>query len=76
MTGDATHRCGEMTMRSLCLALATVLLLGAAPAAASIRIVDSIYRNGVLLITGQTRPHKRVTLDGKYVTQSDAGGHF
>jgi len=53
-----------------------VLLLGVNSASASIRIVDSIYADDVLLVTGQVRPNTRVTLDGKYVTMSDGGGRF
>ena len=62
-------------MRMLCAAL-TVALLGAAPASAAIRINDSRFENGTLTITGQTRPNEQVTLDGKYTTKADGGGHF
>lgn len=63
-------------MRSLCAALAVILLLGVAPASAAIRITDSRYENGVLILTGQTRPNQKVTLDSKYTTKSDATGRF
>jgi hypothetical protein len=63
-------------MRSFCAALAVVVCLGGGPAAASIRITSSIYENGMLLVAGQTGPHKRVSLDDKYVTQSDGDGRF
>ena len=63
-------------MRGSCAILAAVLLLGVNPASAAIRIVDSIYTDDVLLVTGQARPNTQVTLDGKYVTTSDSGGHF
>ena len=63
-------------MRPFYAALAMMMLYGSSPAAASIRIVDSIYQDGILVVTGQTRPHARVTLDDKFVTQSDGGGHF
>ena len=63
-------------MRGSCAILAAVLLLGINSASAAIRIADSIYADHVLLVTGQARPNTRVTLDGKYVTTSDSGGHF
>jgi hypothetical protein len=63
-------------MRGSCAILAAVLLLGMNSASAAIRIVDSIYADDVLLVTGQAGPHTRVTLDGKYVTMSDGRGHF
>jgi hypothetical protein len=74
----------ETTMRSpdatfgavLCAALTAVSVLGAGPAAASIRITDSHYANGVLIVGGQVEPNQRVTLDRKYNTKSDADGHF
>ncbi len=61
-------------MRFLCAAL--LLLAGLAPAAASIRIDQSHYRNGTLTIIGRTDPDQTVTLDGKYKTKSDADGDF
>jgi hypothetical protein len=66
----------ERLMRRSCAILAAILLLGVNPASAAIRIIDSIYADDVLLVTGQARPNTRVTLDGKYVTKSDGGGHF
>lgn len=63
-------------MRGSCAIFAVVLLLGVNSASASIRIIDSIYADDVLLVTGQARPNTQVTLDGKYVTTSDGGGHF
>jgi hypothetical protein len=62
-------------MRTLCAAL-IVVLLGALPASAAIRITDSRYENGTLVIAGQTRPNQQVTLDGKYTTKADGTGHF
>ena len=56
--------------------LAAALMLGANSALAAIRIVDSIYADNVLLVTGRVRPNTRVTLDGKYVTMSDGAGRF
>ncbi len=61
-------------MRWLCAAL--LLIAGIGPAAASIRIDQSHYRNGTLTIVGRTDPDKTVVLDGKYKTKSDADGDF
>jgi hypothetical protein len=66
----------EMTMRSLCAALIAALLLGTAPASATIRITDSRYENGTLVVRGQTQPNQQVTLDGKYKTKADGAGRF
>jgi hypothetical protein len=69
----------ETTMRLLCaaaLVIAFAALLGARPATAAIRITDSIYQSGTLIVAGQVQPHKKVILDGKYVTQADDGGRF
>ena len=63
-------------MRGSCAIVAMVLLLEVNSASASIRIIDSIYADDVLLVTGQARPNTQVTLDGTYVTTSDGGGHF
>ena len=63
-------------MRGSCAIFAVVLLLGVNPASASIRIIDSIYADDVLLVTGQARPNTRVTLDGQYVTMSNGAGRF
>jgi hypothetical protein len=63
-------------MRSLLAALAFALFLQPGPAAAAIRIIDSNYENGQATITGQTRPHQKVTLGGQFTTTSDGGGHF
>lgn len=41
-----------------------------------IRITDSVYADGTLTVTGQSQPGKAVTLDGKYKTTADSGGHF
>lgn len=61
-------------MRWLCAAL--LLIAAAGPAAADIRINTSRYADGRLTITGQTEPHKTVTLDGKYKTKSNGEGDF
>lgn len=65
----------ETTMRWSALAVAA-LLTQAGPALAAIRIIDSTYEGGVTTVSGQTKPHEKVTLDGKYTTTSDGGGHF
>jgi hypothetical protein len=65
-----------MTMRSWLAAATVILLFETGPAAAAIRIIDSIYADGVTTVTGQTRPHQKVTLDGKYSAQSDGAGRF
>jgi hypothetical protein len=63
-------------MRCLLTAFAILLLLGAAPGRASIRIDEARYENGKLTVTGQAAPNQPVTLDGKYSTKADGGGHF
>lgn len=63
-------------MRSLLAAAFALVVLEASPAWAAIRIIDSNYENGVTTVTGQTKPHQTVTLDEKYTTTSDGGGHF
>jgi hypothetical protein len=64
----------ETTMRWLCVAL--VLLCGIREASADIRITVSRYENGKTIVVGETAPGRTVTLDSKYKTQSDGGGHF
>jgi hypothetical protein len=61
-------------MRLLCALL--LLLTGASAAAADIRINESRYENGKLIIAGETEPDRTVTLDDKYKTKSDADGDF
>lgn len=61
-------------MRYLCAAL--IFFAAAGTAAADIRIDQSRYANGKLTIVGETSPDAIVTLDDKYKTKSDAGGHF
>lgn len=63
-----------MTMRWLTAAL--ILLLGIGTACADIRINESRYVNGKLIVTGQTAPDRTVTLDKKYKTKSDGDGDF
>jgi hypothetical protein len=61
-------------MRWLCSAL--LLVLGVTTAAAEIRVDESRYDNGKLIISGDTQPNRTVTLDKKYTTKSDGSGHF
>ncbi|HEU5017541.1 MAG TPA: hypothetical protein VFT69_06165 [Pseudolabrys sp.] len=61
-------------MRYLCAAL--IFLAGIGTASADIRIDQSRYANGEVTIVGETSPDAVVTLDDKYKTKSDAGGHF
>jgi hypothetical protein len=63
-----------MTMRLLTAAL--ILLAGVSTAAADIRIDQSRYEDGKLMIAGVTTPDSTVTLDHKYKTKSDADGDF
>jgi hypothetical protein len=56
--------------------VAVLLLLAGGSAQAEIRINESRYVDGTLTIAGETSPHRVVTLDGKYKTKSDGGGHF
>jgi hypothetical protein len=60
-------------MRPICAAL---LLLFGISAAAEIRVNESRYENGRLIISGDTQPDRTVTLDDKYTTKSDGSGHF
>jgi hypothetical protein len=64
----------ETTMRFLFAAL--LLLAGVGTATADIRINESRYASGKVIISGETEPLQTVTLDGKYKTKSDGGGHF
>jgi hypothetical protein len=63
-------------MKSLQAVLVAIVLLGTGPASASIRITDARYENGVLIVGGQATPNQDVTLDGKYNTKANGGGHF
>ena len=53
-----------------------LLLAGVSTAAADIRIDQSRYEDGKLIIAGVTKPDSTVTLDNKYKTKSDADGDF
>ena len=61
-------------MRWLCAVL--ILLAGLRAAAADIRIDESRYEAGQLIVAGQTAPRKTVTLDDRYTTKSNGEGHF
>ena len=61
-------------MRWFWAALISLASIGAA--AADIRVDVSRYANGELTVSGQTEPHRTVTMDNKYKTQSDAKGTF
>ncbi len=58
------------------LAAALVLLAGTAAAQADIRINESRFVDGNVIINGETAPNRTVTLDNKYTTKSDGGGYF
>jgi hypothetical protein len=80
-TGDAPalHATGanlETTMRSLFAAVVVTLMLQAGPASALIRITDSRYENGMLIVSGQVKPNTKVTLDGKFTTSANGSGRF
>jgi hypothetical protein len=64
----------DTTMRRLIAAL--LVLAGIGTASADIRINQSRYLDGQLLVAGSTAPGRTVTLDDKYKTKSDAEGHF
>jgi hypothetical protein len=63
-------------MRALTAVFAAFLALCAGPASAAIRITSSNYQDGVTVVTGQTAPNRTVTMDGRFTTKSDSGGHF
>jgi hypothetical protein len=80
-TGDAPadHVTGanlETTMRSLFAAVVVTLMLQAGPASALIRITDSRYESGTLIVAGQVKPNMKVTLDRKFSTSADSSGRF
>lgn len=58
------------------LATALVLLAGTTAAQADIRINESRFVDGNVIISGETAPNRTVTLDNKYTTKSDGGGYF
>jgi len=61
-------------MRWLAAGLAFIAATGAARA--DIRIDESRFVDGNVIISGETAPNRTVTLDGKYTTKSDGGGYF
>ena len=63
-------------MRTLLAGLVALVLFETHPASAAIRIDDAHYADGMLTVTGQASPDQVVTLDGKYKTKADGGGHF
>jgi hypothetical protein len=72
-SGRRMHR-WETPMR---LFYALLLLLGGITAVAGdIRIDESRYFDGKLIIAGETELDRAVILDNKYKIKSDASGHF
>ncbi len=61
-------------MRSVAAAL--IVLAGTSVAQADIRINESRYVEGTLIVSGETSPNRTVTLDNTYTTTSDDGGDF
>lgn len=57
-------------------AAAVVLVSCISAARADIRINESRYVGGNVIISGETAPNRAVTLDNKYATKSDGGGFF
>lgn len=53
-----------------------VLLLTAHAAAAEIRIRESRFADGRLIVRGQTAPDREVTLQGRFSTTADKQGRF
>jgi hypothetical protein len=53
-----------------------VLLVAIGAARADIRVDESRYANGKLIVAGVTAPNRTVTLDGTYETKSDGVGNF
>lgn len=58
------------------LAAAFVLIAATGAARADIRINESRFVDGNVIISGETEPHRTVTLDNKFTTTSDGGGYF
>jgi hypothetical protein len=52
------------------------LIAGIGTAQADIRITDSHFQNGTLVVSGETEPGNTVTLDNRFKTKADGGGHF
>jgi hypothetical protein len=58
------------------LGAALILIIGVGTASADIRIDESRYVNGELIVAGKTAPGRTVVLDKKYKTESDGEGRF
>jgi len=58
------------------LTAALLLIAGIGTAGADIRVNQSRYLDGKLLVSGTTGPGRTVTLDDRYRTKSDGEGHF
>lgn len=58
------------------LAAALLLAAGVSAARADIRINESRFEAGTLIVSGETSPDRAVTLDDKYKTKSDGEGRF
>jgi len=58
------------------LAAALALVAATCAARADIRINESRFVDGNVVISGETAPNRTVTLDNKYKTKSDGGGFF
>jgi hypothetical protein len=74
MDADGRETPRETKMRWLIAVL--LLFAGSGTASADIRVDQSRYLDGKLLVTGSTMPGRTVTLDGKYETEADREGHF
>lgn len=53
-----------------------VLLATAHAAAADIRIRESRFSDGLLIVRGETAPNREVTLQGRFSTTANAQGRF
>ncbi len=58
------------------LAAPLILFASISAAQADIRINESRYTDGKLILSGETAPGRTVILDDKYKTKSDGQGHF
>ena len=72
--GTGPHLSGYRGMRIL-LSVAAVLLMTSA-AAAEIRIRQSLFKDGMLIIRGETEPGRVVTLERKFRTKANRYGRF
>jgi hypothetical protein len=74
MSKGGANDAWRMRMRWLAAALAFIAATGAARA--DIRINESRYIDGKIIVNGETAPNRAVTLDDKYSTKSDGNGFF